>query len=136
MLVWKISLPSPAAVHPHRICSWTGRGGRLTASCDLRRTPAPRRRRARYARRRLLKIVGQSHILYYVCSFEAVPWGERHEHRLQPIALGNGPGCSAQPPPFESPLRGLLAPEAWARTRASSCSNHLKTLKMAMGRAL
>jgi hypothetical protein len=24
MLVWKLSLPSPAAAHPHRICYWHG----------------------------------------------------------------------------------------------------------------
>ena len=60
-----------------------------------------------------VKIVGESHILCYVCSFGPSPGESVMSHRLHrgpsPSAMGLD-GCSAQPPPRLSrgPLRGLL----------------------------
>jgi hypothetical protein len=44
MLVWKISLPSPAAVHPHRICFPDRERRSATASSDVCGLPALMRR--------------------------------------------------------------------------------------------
>ncbi len=107
-------------------CFCTGRGGRSPASADLRwpagATAALRRRRAGYARRRLLKIVGECHILCYVCSL-GCPMGERHEqqtsaHRARQWARMLG---SARASPFERPALRTSSPhEACVRKRAGS----------------
>ncbi len=66
------------------------------------------------------------------------PMGERHEQQTssRPSPFGNGPRrMLGSAPTLREPASRTPPPrEARARTRASSCSNPLKTLKTAMGR--
>ncbi len=82
--------------------SWTGSGGRTTGSVDLRGGPAPRRHPVGAAPVTPAGGCENSWSKPYsvLCLFlRARPMRERHEQQTssRPIALGNGPGCSAQP---------------------------------------
>ncbi len=109
-----VSGPGAAVARPPRPISAADRrhGGAPSAPRPLRPQAA-------------VKILGESHILCYICSLgsshgESVMSNRLHPSR--PIALGNGPRRMLASPRFASrgPLRGLLKREAWAPTRASS----------------
>ncbi len=114
-------LPVPRNETP---CLCTRSGGRSIASCDLRGGPAPRRRPVGAAP---VAPAGGSRKLLAKAIFCAMfvlsgrPMGERHEQQTSSFERP----ASRSPHPVR---RGV-------RTRASFCSNHLKTLKTAMGRS-
>ncbi len=119
-----LSVPGAAVARPPRPISSAGRRHGDAPS-------APRLLRPRAA----VKIVGQSHIMCYVCSLRRVPresgMSDR-PHPSRPVALG--PRWMPAASPFDRPASRDSSPvRRGVRTRASSCSNPLKTLKTAMG---